>query len=159
MNKCFERNDIVNYLQSRFSIELTKFPFIKSVLLFGSIARCEFTEKSDLDLLVLHENYNIDILERRKQLYIIISNIIGDKFDNITLIDMELQSFLRPKTITPLLLNIYWDSIVVYDCTGIIEDFLQKIRIRINEVGLKRIKNGKFYYWILPKSLERIKLL
>ncbi len=134
--------------------------FVRAVLLFGSVARNEADERSDIDLLVLHEGLRIsNIVERRRVLYKLVMDRIGDIYDAVTLLDMELKDFIKPRTITPLLLNIYQDAIVIIDRIGHLEQFLSHVRRRICEVGLVRVKDGKAYYWILPKPMQRIQIL
>ena len=152
------RDDIVKIL----GLRLNSLPhFVKAILLFGSYARNEADERSDIDLLILYEDLNIDNpIERRRFLYKLIMNYIGDLYDAVTVIDMRLKDFLNPKNITPLLLNIYWDSIIIIDRTGgRIELFLKHIRRKILKAGLKRIKDNKGYYWRLPKPMQRIRIL
>jgi len=72
---------------------------------------------------------------------------------------MELELFLNPKTITSLLLNIYYDGIVVLDRTGKLQEFMKFVRERIERSGLVRRKDGRSYYWILPKPMEKVKVL
>jgi len=134
--------------------------YVKAVLLFGSIARGEANEYSDVDLLILHSDLPIiDLVERRRYLYRLIIERLGDVFDSITLIDMSLNEFLKPDVVTPLLLNIYVDAVVILDRVGVIEEFLSNVRKRVVEVGLKKVKDGKAYYWILPKPLEKVRIV
>jgi predicted nucleotidyltransferase len=128
--------------------------------MFGSRARGESIEKSDLDLLVLYEGCEIqDPILRRRHLYKCLREAIEEDFEEITVIDMELEHFLKPMEITALLLNVYWDAIVVYDRTGILRDFLKRVREKIVESGLKRVRDGRAYYWVLPKPMEEVKIL
>jgi predicted nucleotidyltransferase len=133
--------------------------YVKDVNLFGSVARGEVGERSDLDILVLYRDLGIGDPVERRHLYKIIADKLADVFNSITLIDMDLDSFLRPSVITPLLLNIYADGLVVIDKVGNISYFLDYVRRRIAEVGLKKVKNGKAYYWVLPKPLEKVEIL
>ncbi|MGC8543492.1 MAG: nucleotidyltransferase domain-containing protein [Vulcanisaeta sp.] len=129
-----------------------------AVLLFGSLARCEAGERSDVDLLVLHRGLGgIDPVRRRRAIYLAVSAFLRDY--PLTVIDMDINDFLSPGIITPLLLNIYWDAVVLLDKTGTLEEFLRHVRRRIVESGLKRIKDGKAYYWVLPRPMERVKIL
>jgi len=154
--KILDRDAIVNTLKERLSI----LPYyVKGVILFGSVARDEITERSDVDLLVLHERINIsDIVERRRIIYKEISEVLQGIFP-ITVIDMELESFLKPKIITSLLLNIYYDAIVVLDRTEELQEFIKFVKERIDKSGLIRRKDEKSYYWILPKPMEKVKIL
>ncbi len=152
-----DRRELVRTLRSK----LCDLPsYIRAILLFGSSARGEAGERSDVDLLVLYEGLQIkDPILRRRYLYRLIMSRIGDLFDAVTLIDMELREFLKPKIITSLLLNIYWDSIIIIDRTGRIEIFLSYVHRKIREAGLMRFRDGRAYYWKLPKPFGRIKIL
>lgn len=135
-------------------------PYVKAVLLFGSRARGESGERSDVDLLVLHEGCGIkDAVARRRHLYNLLREALGEEFEDITVVDMELDVFLKPMEISSLLLNVYWDAVVVYDETGAVESFLKRVREKIVKSGLRRVRDGKTYYWILPKPLKEVKIL
>lgn len=82
----------------------------------------------------------------------------GDVFEAVTLIDMELRDFVNPRIVTPLLLNIYWDAVVVLNRTGLAEGFLKHVRRRIEESGLRRVRDGRAYCWVLPKPMEKVKV-
>lgn len=126
----------------------------------SSGVRGEFGERSDVDLLVLHDGYRVeDSVIRRRRLYSLLRELLGVEFEDITLIDMELESFLKPTNINSLLLNIYWDAIVVYDKTGNIGGFLRSVREKILKSGLKRVRDGKAYWWVLPKPLKEVRIL
>ena len=134
--------------------------YVKAVLLFGSLARGEAGERSDVDLLVLHTGAPVrDPVERRRLLYKLVAERLEGAFEAVTLVDMDLERFLKPETVTPLLLNIYADALVVIDRVGSLEEFLQRVRKRIGELGLTRVRDGKAYYWVLPKPMEKVQLL
>jgi len=151
----FERAAIIDILRERLS---TLPHYVRGVILFGSVARDEAAERSDIDLLVLHEGLYADIVERRRIVYEEVSEALQGIFP-ITVIDMELELFLNPKTITSLLLNIYYDGVVVLDRTGKLQEFMESVRRRIEESGLVRRRDGRSYYWILPKTMEKVKIL
>ncbi len=134
-------------------------PCVRAVLLFGSKARGESGDRSDVDLLVLHEGCGIrDAVLRRRHLYNVLREAVGGGAD-LTVVDMELKCFLNPGEISPLLLNIYWDAVVLYDSTGSVECFLRRVRERITASGLKRVRSGRAYHWVLPEPLKKVKIL
>ena len=148
----------VEFLRDR--LKHLKEPYIKTVILFGSRARGESKERSDVDLLVLHEGCEVkDPVARRSHLYNLMREAIGEEFEDITVVDMELELFLKPKEITALLLNVYWDSFVVYDRTENLQGFLGQVREKIVKGGLKRVRDGRAYYWVLPKPMKEVKIL
>ena len=133
---------------------------VKAVLMFGSRARGESAGRSDLDLLVLYEDCGVeDAVLRRRYFYNLLRELVGGYCEGLSVVDMEFKHFLKPKEITSLLLNIYWDAVVLYDSTGFIEHFLEDVRSRILKAGLKRVKDGKAYYWILPEPLKKVEIL
>ena len=90
-----ENNKDVNLLKSRFTA--LKEPCIKAVIMFGSRARGSRRDKSDVDLLILHEDYEIqDPILRRRHLYNLIRETIGEDFEDVTVIDIDLKRFLNP---------------------------------------------------------------
>ena len=153
-----EANKDAELLKSRFTGFIDS--CVKAVVMFGSRARGESEERSDIDLLVLHEGCEIqDPVLRRRHLYNCLREAVGEYFEDITIVDMKLEHFLKPKEVTALLLNVYWDGVVVYDKTGILHEFLKYVKEKIAKSGLKRIKDGKAYRWILPKPMMEIKIL
>lgn len=141
-------------------LQSLKESYIKAILLFGSKARGESRDRSDVDLLVLHEGCEVeDAVLRRRHLYNLLREAIGEESEELTVVDMELKRFLKPREITSLLLNIYWDAVVVYDLTGSVEGFLKGVRDKILKSGLKRVRDGKAYYWVLPEPLKEVKIL
>lgn len=141
-------------------LRCVKEPYVKAVLLFGSRARGESGVRSDVDLLVLHKGCRVeDAVMRRRHLYNLLWEVIGEEFEDITLFDMDLESFLKPVEINSLLLNVYWDAVVVYDKTGTVESFLRSVREKIVKSGLKRVRDEKAYHWVLPKPLKEVRIL
>jgi predicted nucleotidyltransferase len=135
-------------------------PRIKAIVLFGSGARGESRDRSDVDLLILHEGCGIeDPILRRRHLYKLIREVLGWEFEDITILDMELEDFLRPKEISSLLLNIYWDAVPVYDKTGMLQGFLKYVKERIAGSGLRRIRDGRAYRWVLPEPMKEVEIL
>lgn len=141
-------------------LSLLGVPYVKSVVLFGSRARGETRERSDVDLVVLLENCEVeDPVARRRLLHMLIREALGGAFGDLTVVDFELERFLKPEKVSPLLLNVYWDGVVVYDKTGKLCDFLREARERIVKSGLKRVKDGEAYLWVLPKPMKEVKIL
>lgn len=135
-------------------------PSVKAVLLFGSETRGEAEELSDLDVLILHEGCELrDPVKRRRFFYKLVREAIGTYSGDLTVLDMELQHFLNPEEITSLLLNIYWDAWVVMDKTGRLHGFLKRLKENIAKSGLRRIKDGRAYRWMLPEPLKEVKIL
>ncbi|HEX3047544.1 MAG TPA: nucleotidyltransferase domain-containing protein [Bacillota bacterium] len=83
---------------------------LKEMILFGSYARGDFTNESDIDLLLLLDQVN-DICTERNKYQGIISRI-SLKYDTvISIIPIGLDDFSHKKT--PLILNINKEGIKV----------------------------------------------
>jgi len=52
----------------------------------------------------------------------------------------------------PILLDLTADVRIFYD-TGILKEELEKIRLRLKELGAKKIKTGDSWFWILKPDL------
>jgi predicted nucleotidyltransferase len=153
-----EANKDVELLRSRLT-DLNE-SYVKAVVMFGSRARGESGEKSDVDLLVLHEDCEIqDPVARRRHLYNRLREAVGGDFEEVTVVDMGLEYFLKPMEINALLLNVYWDAVVVYDRTETLRGFLEHVREKIAKSGLKRVRDGRAYHWVLPKPMMEVKIL
>jgi len=150
------RSSLVNSISYREAGDAS----IKAILLFGSKARGEDEERSDADILVLHDGCGIeDPVARRRHFYGVVRAMLRGSVEEVTVTDMELMQFLKPERVTALLLNIYWDASVVMDRTGTLPEFLKIIRENIAKSGLERIRDGKAYRWILPEPMKEVKLL
>ena len=136
-------------------------PCILGVVLFGSVARGEAGPYSDVDLLVLYEEKcaPTNALERRRRFYQALSSTLGRAYPALTVLDMPLTRFLHPERITGLLLNIYWEGIALYDPTGEVESLLSRAKRGIARSGLRRLRDGRDYYWVLPKPLREVPIL
>ncbi|MBS7656026.1 nucleotidyltransferase domain-containing protein [Candidatus Bathyarchaeota archaeon] len=128
--------------------------FIAGVLLFGSIARKERDEESDIDLLILWENLNVE------DIYLHIYKTFSKYFphENLTILDMDYSSFFNVKKASSLYLNIIYDAIILYDKYGKLLNFILKVKNELRAKGIKRKKIGKYYFWKLPKPGQKIEL-
>ncbi|RLE91878.1 MAG: hypothetical protein DRJ55_05130 [Thermoprotei archaeon] len=131
--------------------------FVAGVILFGSIARGEETEQSDVDLLILWEKLNVDPRKRHVYIYKTVSKYFPPNL-RLTVLDMEYNSLLKTTKLTPLLLNIIQDAVVLYDRHNKLQKFISNTRKQLKAKNTRRIKTGKTYYWKLPKPGAKVKL-
>lgn len=134
---------------------------VVAVGLFGSYARGEANERSDVDVIVVVRNWNRG-LERRFQIYDVLHRYLRR---DITLIDLDYQDIeeilARRRTITATMLNIIYDCIPVYDPLNILKQLKELVSKVISELGLERYRIGRAYGWkrrdgkpLVPIKLE-----
>jgi predicted nucleotidyltransferase len=112
------------------------------LVLFGSWARGEAREDSDVDVFVLFKS--LRGLEARSRVYSILAKCVGRP---LTLIDMRASELFRDELeLTPLLLNILVDGVVVYDKTSRLHELVVKAREFVEKAGLTRYRtpDGKY---------------
>lgn len=122
---------------------------IVAVALFGSLARGEASEKSDADFFVVVKNF--DDNNRRFKIYHCLQSVLKR---DVTVIDVdEKDLFKEDLKINSLLLNIAWDSVVLYDPTGKLEKLFERIRNAVKD-KLERYKTKDGKYGWKPKTRE-----
>jgi predicted nucleotidyltransferase len=131
---------------------------IVAVALFGSIARNEAIEVSDIDIFVVVTQMPTG-LERRFLIYDTLHKTLKR---DITIIDMdEKEIFREDLEITPMLLNIAWDSKVIYDPSGKLCKLFDRIKEVIKKLKLERYQtsDGK-YGWkpAVPGPLKSVEV-
>ena len=129
-------------------------PRVAGILLFGSHARGEAEAGSDLDLMVLLDD---DAELNSVELYKLAAECFKWRH-GLTVLSMGYRKFLDLKALTPLLLNLVWDAVVLYDRHGELEGFLEDMRKRIQAAGLTRVRTGRAYYWRLPRPGAKVTL-
>jgi len=129
---------------------------LEGVVLFGSLARGEAGEKSDIDLFVVTKNLEGSDRERLRTVYGALRPLLRRFGRGISLIERRAEE-LPPKTdLTPLLINVAWEGVILYDREGLIAKLLAGIRRAVRRAGLirYRTRDGK-YGWRLRRPLRR----
>ena len=111
------------------------------LVLFGSWARGEAREGSDVYFVALK---SLKGAEARALVYKVVARRVGRA---VTLVDARADELFKDcLELTPLLLNILVDGIVIYDKTGRLAELAAKTRQLVAKAGLTRYKtpNGKY---------------
>ncbi|MEW6685729.1 MAG: nucleotidyltransferase domain-containing protein [Candidatus Edwardsbacteria bacterium] len=120
-----------------------------SLVFYGSLARGESKESSDIDLfVVLKEPF--EFIPTRREIYKLLNK--GQKEVEISSLIMSKKEVTR---IQPIHFELYADGIVLYDT----EDFMKKILKRVSEIiaklGSVRYRTqDRCYGWILKKDIK-----
>jgi predicted nucleotidyltransferase len=125
---------------------------VHSVILYGSVAREEQTERSDLDLFVIAKSLPYSPFEMRKALFEATKDVSNkyriDIFPDGKSVD-EVYSYFDP-----FYFDLYADGIIVYDreCYG--QKLLERIGKKVKEQGWVRYKTKDGYYGWTLKDLK-----
>ncbi|RLE89482.1 MAG: nucleotidyltransferase domain-containing protein [Thermoprotei archaeon] len=112
------------------------------LMLFGSYARGEASEESDVDVLVVLRG--LEGFKARSEIYSILAEHIKKP---VTLIDVELEEVSKKELeVTPLLLNILYDGQIIYDESGILRRLKDNAFKLVKKAQLVRYRtpNGKY---------------
>lgn len=148
----FYQNYIFNFI-NRLKVNFNK--KILSVILFGSIARGKFSKSSDIDLLLIFSNEITNTFLCDKK----ITDLTIEFYKNNELKDEKgnkIYSTIQPialslmelDTFRTLFYDIATDGIIIFDKEDVGLKFINKIKRRIKEKGLKRVYLGENnFYW------------
>ncbi len=147
--------DYVSYLLNHFGDRL------RSVCLFGSVARGEATPESDIDVLVVAEGLPQDLGSRFRETNWIHMKLkktesyrsLRARGRNCLISDIP----LTPEEVDkhpPILLDMVDDGIILYDRDDFLKNVLRRLSERLKELGAKKVKTEKGHYWILKPDAK-----
>lgn len=120
---------------------------IVAVGLFGSYARGEHGERSDVDVLVIVDGWEAGA-GRRFRIYDVLSRHVRR---DVTLIDVDLEDALAllkgELHLTYTMLNILYDCKILHDPRGILERLTREVAKLVSMQGMERYRVGKAYGW------------
>jgi len=131
-----------------------------SIVLFGSAARGEAGEGSDIDILIVAEKFGE---EGRFEVFNVIENDLKASDEYRELKEKKLGTLISPVPLTPseveknpsILLDIVMDGIMLYDVDDFIENKMKSMRKKLKKIGSKRIfLDDKRYYWDLKPDYK-----
>lgn len=132
-----------------------------SICFFGSVVRGEATPESDLDVLVVAEKLPKDLgLRVRETIPIHEALRRSEEYRKLRLQGKSAfvsDIMLTPdevKTHPPIMLDMTEDAFIVYDKDGFLKGVLDDMRRRLNELGAKKVKARKGYFWILKPDAK-----
>lgn len=148
-------NEYVNMIKEILSQNLI------SVCLFGSIARGDFTQESDIDILIVAKNLPEDVGRRHSLLTEArLKILLSDIAENLRKLGYSItfsEVILTPDEIRrhpPILLDIVEDGIIFYDDNNFLLSVINDVRKRLKELGAKKIRLEHGWYWLLKHDAK-----
>lgn len=149
--------DYVNLILESLKAKLG--PSLVSVVLFGSVAREEAGEGSDIDLLVVSEHFGPSSGDRFHPFQEIEKDLI-DAEPRKRLRKRGFGTLISPVPLTPsevernppILLDILTDGIILHDRDGFIKNHLAKLERKLRALKARRVQlpSGKWYWDLKP---------
>jgi len=122
-----------------------------SVVVFGSVARGTFKEHSDVDLLVVSENFPKRMVDRI-DLFVDKTFEISMKYGvNISIIPLKIN---EAQSTQPIYLDMVYEGIILHDKNKFMEKKLIDLRKKLEKMGAKRLPYKQGYLWKLKKKIE-----
>ncbi|MFN4181000.1 MAG: nucleotidyltransferase domain-containing protein [Armatimonadota bacterium] len=130
-----------------------------SVALFGSVARGEATETSDIDLFIVCRQLPKGIFRRyellepiRERLYPEMKRLweqsIYSNFAELAFTEEEARQLRW------IYLDMTEDAVILFDRDGFLESILDNLRQRLRELGAQRREIEGVRYWVLKPDLK-----
>jgi len=121
-----------------------------SIVLFGSVARGDAHDTSDIDLLIVAEGFPRRLAERRRPLLVEWARVRGD----LPAIEWNLVTKTPEEALahSPLYLDLVEDAVLLFDRGEFFEAILQSLRVRMQALGSRRIylPDGSWYWDLRP---------
>ncbi len=132
---------------------------LKSLALFGSVARGTMRPDSDVDLFLVIEPLAPSLFERRTE-FAEVERRLGPALDEAR--RAGVHTTLSPVLKTPaemregsfLHLDLTDQARILHDPQNVLRDYLDDLRRRLEKMGARRVHKGGGYYWVLKPDYQ-----
>lgn len=131
-----------------------------SVVLFGSVARGNWSENSDIDLLIVVEGWEGKAVWERVRELRAVERRLEKSSEYLNALRAGYTPLIQPYPLDPyeakkfnkIYLDLVIDGIIIYDKDEFIERIMDSLRKELEKIGAKKITlpNGQ-HYWILKE--------
>lgn len=139
---------------------------LKSLALYGSVARGAMRPDSDIDLFLVVEPLPPSLLDRRKEFEAVEARLAASLAEARR---SGVHTFLSPVIKTPeelrqgsfLHLDLVDQARILYDPQNVLRDYLTDLGARLKAMGARRVYKAGGYYWVLKPDYrwgDRIEL-
>jgi len=131
-----------------------------SLVVFGSVARGEARPGSDIDVLVVIRGLPKGRFKRLMAFYEVEEGLeplldeLQEGYGMRPIVSPILKTPEEAERIVPLYLDMVEDAVIIHDEDGFFEAVLKRLKRRLEELGAKRVRLGKMWYWVLKPDAK-----
>lgn len=127
-----------------------------SVVLFGSIARGDYSKTSDIDVLIISKSFVKGMSSRVDKLIPVLERVENyfTKID-IPFIQFHPLNLVEGAKFRPLYLDMLTDGIILFDRNNFIKNTFNKMKAKLEELGSVKVnlEDGS-WMWVLKPGLK-----
>ncbi len=130
-----------------------------SVVIFGSVARNNYQNDSDVDCLLIVENLPHGRMSRMKD-FSEIESALKQSLENLeakkyyTSLSPVFKTPQEAQEFSPLFLDMTEEALILFDQKNFFEKRLTELKKRLTTLGSKRIWKGSRWYWFLKPDFK-----
>ena len=123
-----------------------------SLVLFGSVARGDAHDSSDIDLIVVAEGFPRSLADRRRPLLAEWERVRAEQGLAAVEWNLVTKTPEEARCHSPIYLDVTLDGILLVDRDGFFQSFLDAMRARMRVLGSRRVflPDGSWYWDLKP---------